>query len=68
MKKSPLTGTTTGDFDSLRGRSPAYTGALVEVSSLVANAQYDDTQIAMDIKENAAAVAVNSASTAANSC
>jgi len=60
MRKSPLTGTTTGDFDSLRVRHPAHTGSLVSVASLVAGAAYDDTQIA-------AAVAVNSASTAANS-
>ena len=52
-----MTGTTTGAFDSLRIRSPAYTGALVEVSSLIAGAAYDDTQIAGTLAQHATAIA-----------
>jgi len=57
MKRSPLIGTTTGDFDSLRVRSPANTGDFIEVSSLVAGAAYDDTQLAQDVSANTSAIA-----------
>jgi hypothetical protein len=51
MNTRALLGTTTGEFDSLRVRSPPYTGSHIEVASLVAGAAYDDTQITQDIAQ-----------------
>ena len=51
MVTRALLGTTTGEFDSVRVRSPPYTGPHVEVASLVAGAAYDDTQIQQDIAQ-----------------
>ncbi len=66
MKKSPLTGITTGDFDSLRVRSPAFTGQLVEVTSLITAAQYDDVPLTAAVLANTTSTAANSATIAAH--
>ena len=56
MRKSPLTGITTGAFDSLRVRTPPLTGSLVEVTDLVAGAIFDPSQLQGDIANNTAAL------------
>ena len=66
MRKSPLTGLTTGEFDALRVRSPPFTGPLTEVSALVAASAYDDTQLQQDISTNAATLTTNAAAISTN--
>ncbi len=62
MNRSPLLGTTEGVFDSLQVRNPPYSGALVDIASLVGSggggSSYDDTQVQADIATNAAAIAL----------
>ena len=53
MKRSVLTGLTTGEFDSLQVRSPPFTGALIDVTTLA----YDDAQVSGDVAANTAAIA-----------
>ena len=68
MNRSPLLGTTEGVFDSLQVRNPPYSGALVDIASLVGSggggSSYDDTQIQADVATNAAAIALKADSSA----
>ena len=57
MRKTPLTGITSGAFDTLKVRDPPFTGSLREVTAIVAGGAFDPSQLQADIASNAAALA-----------
>ncbi len=64
MKKTPLTGITSGAFDTLKVRDPPFTGNLREVADIVVGGAFDPSQLQADIASNAAALATKAESSA----